>query len=692
MKRFFCFTLTLMLLCGCALPAALAAEDVKTVRCDEQGFSTRIPSSLSAAWEEGAGLRISVGTPGYVPYVLVFRRPQKLNNPVNYLNNVYREYMENKYNNNVGTNPCKTYELGGKTLYGATYHYEANGNKLCLTLMIEVRDDGDVQYSAKYQEGKGDAAMAVLETAVRYYQPDGAEKTAAGDPAPAAAAADGLQDVRCSELGFATKMPTSASATMESDGIFYIWLGTEGYVPNVYIWRRTKKLNNPDNYVRKVYTDYMKETHGENLVGTTLYEYYEIGGKRLYGASYIYKAASGRSINQLFLVEVRDDGDVEYTARFLNSERESTLAALDAAVRYYRPDGAQTGKDTGKTAGKQLNAAPAKPIVSGTKQYKDKNNRFTMTLPENWQIMTQSEYMTFCFKAWDPSNPNRTIFLFMKLEPFLKSQAAREKYKMVDDSLGGNSLYALSAYAPVMESCTLKGLLDALPQTQDFCERFYDAGLTISPSIIPQMTNVKIVEKKASSLPAPAACKENVIGRITYRDYLGQPCEGLVTAQPLNTMSYDFFGVDGWPYTVYLFMGVTTPIGELQELEPVLTQCLSSFAFEQSYVKKAIDISNEETQTLLQQARTMQAAHDAMVDAWYAREKTYDIASQKQSDSMLGYDRLYDPDTGEVYRAEAGFYDSYNLNRNEYSKSNLQLVDSASQDYYLKSVDYYITK
>ena len=81
-----------------------------------------------------------------------------------------------------------------------------------------------------------------------------------------------------------------------------------------------------------------------------------------------------------------------------------------------------------------------------------------------------------------------------------------------------------------------------------------------------------------------------------------------------------------------------------------------------------------------------------MMQAWYARETAHDIAFQKLSDSILGYDRLYDSSTGEIYRAEVGFYDSYNLNRSEYSNSNLYLIDSSSSQYYLQGVDYYITR
>ena len=685
MKRMISFMLALLMLCICAAAPAYAAEELTYVHCDEQSFSLRIPADKTAYWEENVGMCVSVGAPGYVPYVSVFRRPEKLKNPVNYLNNVYREYMEGRYNNNVGTNPCANYDIGGKTLYAANYHYEANGNKLVLTLMIETRDDGDVEYIAKYQEGKAEAALAVLDTVVRYYQPDEAE-TAQEKTAE-------LVDIHCAEQGYSTKMPAGLSTSWQEDNGLRIWGDEPGYVPNVQVWRRETKLNDPETYVREKYTDYMKETYGDRLVGIVLHDGYVAGGKQLLGASYVYKGSSGASINQVHLVELRDDGDVEYNARFLNDEREATLEILDAAVRYYQPDATSSAPQNVtdvKADAKALNAVSAQPIAQQTIQYSD--GRFSMKLPEGWQMMTQSEYMSFCFKSWDPSNPNRTIFMFMKLEPFLKSWAAKEAYQQVNSSLGGNILYALSADAPVMESCSLQGFLDSIPQLYDFCGKYFDSGLTISPSVLPQMKNVTIVEKMPSALPAPDTCAENVIGRIAFEDYLGQRCEGLVTAQPLNTMQYDFFGVDGWPYTVYLFMGVTAPMGEMQELEATLTECLGSFAFTQNYVNQAVGISNSETQALLAQGRTMQAAHDAMTEAWYAREKSHDIAFQKWSDSFMGYDRLYDSVTGEVYLADIGFYDSYDLHRGEYSNANLQIVDGSSEQYYLQGADYYITK
>ena len=437
MKKLLCAALSLMLLCG-LLPAALAEEGLQDAYCAAQDFSTKIPDSLTAEWEEGSGLRIWLKAPGYVPNILIWRRgPEaKFNNPVNYLNNVYREHMEELYDGNVGTNPCQTVEMGGKTVYMARYHYVAGGNKLVMTRVIEIRDGGDVEFAAKYAEDDPDECLRVLETVVRWYTEGSAPASAEKEPAP--------------------KLATAA-----------------------------------------------------------------------YG-----------------------DG------------------------------------------------------------------RFHIELPVGWQIMPESDYTTFCFKAWDPANPNRTMFFFMKLEPFLKGQAAKNVYVEVAKTY---SLYELYASAPAMEGCTLKAFLEAIPDTYAFAEKWYDSGLTINPGVLPQIANPKIIRTAPSPLMAPATCGENLVAAITFEDYLGQPCEGCVTAQPVDNGSYDFFGVDGMPYSVYLFTGFTAPRGELDGLAPTLSACLDSFSFEEAYVKKTVDISNDQKEALLAVGREMQAVHDAMVEAWLAR-------------------------------------------------------------------------
>lgn len=56
---------------------------------------------------------------------------------------------------------------------------------------------------------------------------------------------------------------------------------------------------------------------------------------------------------------------------------------------------------------------------------------------------------------------------------------------------------------------------------------------------------------------------------------------------------------------------------------------------------------------------SMQEAYDSYNSAWSDRQTSYDITSQKQSDATLGYERVYDTETNEIYKAYNGFSDDY---------------------------------
>ena len=162
----------LMIALACTALTALAAE-LTDVTCKEMQFTTKAPAGTVAGYTEDTGLRIYTKGEGGIPYVQVFRRPleYKFSNPQDYLNNVVREYLEDKYGkDSQGMNPAKEMEIGGKTLLGARYYYVLQGTKVTQINVIEIRDAGDVEYTAKFYEGYEDITMETLETAVQYYQ------------------------------------------------------------------------------------------------------------------------------------------------------------------------------------------------------------------------------------------------------------------------------------------------------------------------------------------------------------------------------------------------------------------------------------------------------------------------------------------------------------------------------------------
>jgi hypothetical protein len=179
MKKLLSILLVLILLSGCA--AALAGDEWASYHCTKDGFSTKIPLNALTDYrdEKGmVGMITYLNVPGFPPFVMAHRRPMegKFKNPQGYLNNTYREFLEEKYpNDSIGINPAKIWEIGGKELIGAKYTLQNKEYDLTTfqLQLIEIRDGGDVEYTAMYNpEDDEELVMKTLNTIVENYRED----------------------------------------------------------------------------------------------------------------------------------------------------------------------------------------------------------------------------------------------------------------------------------------------------------------------------------------------------------------------------------------------------------------------------------------------------------------------------------------------------------------------------------------
>lgn len=315
---------------------------------------------------------------------------------------------------------------------------------------------------------------------------------------------------------------------------------------------------------------------------------------------------------------------------------------------------------------------------------------FSLNLPAGWVIETTGEYTLFGFHAYDPNIPERQIFFYCKHHPLLKSMDAQRTFQSYADMVGSYDPYLYHQWAdtPVLLEPTTDYFFYIYNDYNNFLNNY---GLNHQ---LPVMNDISILEKYPNNTPTAFNTLDNSIVRASFYSANGVECEGLMAGQVVNygTDTYSVPGVDMGTYAVYNCNGVIAPAGEFNELREQLMACLASFNFTEEYVRQAQQNAAEETSAILAMSRQMQAACDSYNAAWSARQTSYDIISQKNSDATLGYDRLYDPDTGEVYRSELGFYDSYDINRDQYNNPNLQIIDGSTENYYLDGVDYYITK
>ena len=109
---------------------------------------------------------------------------------------------------------------------------------------------------------------------------------------------------------------------------------------------------------------------------------------------------------------------------------------------------------------------------------------------------------------------------------------------------------------------------------------------------------------------------------------------------------------------------------------------LGSIEFTDAFMTGFVREESREVATVKANAKIYDEISDMIMDSWNKRNNSYDIISQKQSDSTLGYERVYDTETNEVYKAYNGFTDEYSGNR----------YKPITDDMYTVSISGYIEK
>ena len=462
-----------------------------------------------------------------------------------------------------------------------------------------------------------------------------------------------------------------------------------------------------ENYLHFVVED-LRAVHGDKLLEAGEKQNFDMAGKTLTGIRCALDDPDG-NIYMWFLADESDTYVVQYECVCSEGGGDSVMDTLEYTVETLRPDADYYASGTHQPdasgtnnqttdVGKPTKSAPSKlgaysvtkntPLQLQTALYN--GGFFSLTLPTGWVIETTGEYTLFGFHAFDPNIPERQVFFYCKHHPLLKNMDAKNYYERAAQAVGSYDLYGYHQWAdtPVLLEPTTEYFFYIYNDYNNFLNKY---GLNHQ---LPIMNDISILETYPNDTPTAFNTLDNSIVRASFNSANGVACEGLMAGQVANygTDTYSVPGADMGTYAVYNCNGVIAPAGEFNELHEHLMSCLASFTFTEDYVKQTQQHVAEETSSILAMSRQMQAAYDSYNAAWSARQTSYDIISQKNSDATLGYDRLYDPYTGEIYRAEQGFYDAYDINRDQYSNPNLQIIDGSTENYYLDGVDYYITK
>jgi hypothetical protein len=296
---------------------------------------------------------------------------------------------------------------------------------------------------------------------------------------------------------------------------------------------------------------------------------------------------------------------------------------------------------------------------------------FSIEKPKGWSVITAGSCATFAFLASDPSEPLKQVFYFGEVGPvYLSEQQRQIDYQYM--SMGGypSTWIDMPAVNPLTPSNFLKQfhLIAKSKLAQGFMPQF------------PRLENFKVISSVAQPSPMNGATTELVRALFTQGEKLGEGMF-LVTVAPMLPFNGGPGAGIGYGFCI---IGITAPQNEFRNLEATLSKSIASFSFGQSYVQNCMAQQAETYKGILKAGKTLSEASDIIVQGWENRNKTDDILSEKYSDATLGRERLYDPNTKEVYEFDNGFYDKYRLDQNKYEMNNLQLLPNDNHELWTK--------
>ena len=261
------------------------------------------------------------------------------------------------------------------------------------------------------------------------------------------------------------------------------------------------------------------------------------------------------------------------------------------------------------------------------------NGLFSMKIPKGWVVgVANTDYIHYTFMVYNPSNPDYRIYFNMKTEGYLKTQKMKDFYKRFYPS-------APFAKLPVIN-----------PQTTEGFYRVFTQALLLDqnrlPFKAPVINNFTPVQNLGKNMTGGS------IVRAVYNDAQGKKVEGVFTAT-IKEIAIPPVVV----LNVYNTIFFSTPEGELVDWLPILNNCVGSIKFSDKFISNYYKQQGQ----VVQNARAIQTicnqTSDIITSGWNNRQKSYDIMSQKRSDATMGYERVVDTDTGEIYKATVGFTD-----------------------------------
>jgi len=278
----------------------------------------------------------------------------------------------------------------------------------------------------------------------------------------------------------------------------------------------------------------------------------------------------------------------------------------------------------------------------------------SINLPVGWDIYTGGRCATKSILARDPFVELKQVFYFSEAGPVYANKERKQEDQINYLTLGGYKLPYLDS--PLVTPLTAENFLnnfEALANMPFFQEAFPQ---------VPIMSDIQIInEEEITNKPDYATDGKLIRAEFKQNNKLGEGYFYIITVKDIIGLGY---GV--------MFVGITAPKGLLDLITPSLKESLESYTINQAYVTACINENNKAVAGILKTGRILNESSNTIMDVWENKLESEQRMAEKQNDAILGYSRLYNPDTDEVYEITPEFYDHYQIHGNELEMNYLE--------------------
>ena len=334
-----------------------------------------------------------------------------------------------------------------------------------------------------------------------------------------------------------------------------------------------------------------------------------------------------------------------------------TIANEDTEMVFTRP-GSLASPDAPKAGQENLAAGAAseqsveeswtvEPLASAQALVPYSCTEFSMDIPEGWTVRSSAMYtgMFHAIHVFDPEKPVNQIFFMLKMEPMFPDENSRAMMALSSDLFGKY---------PILTNVSTQGVFEIFPQFADAMNATADYADIQTPYIadFSVTESFESTQGMSSVSISPAILRANFIQN-------GTEGEGMFTADVVPFSMGTGMGY----YSVYNLTVLSAEKGTFQDWQPTLSKSLSSLDYTREFQSFAMSQSNQGVATSQSLSQSASEMSDSIMSSWENRNKSQDIMSQKQSDATLGYERIVDTETGEIYKIDNGFTDWYDGSR-----------------------------